>query len=39
VKWRNAPGAHQVTIWKGALNTFNLGFDDETDKYKVRRLE
>jgi hypothetical protein len=39
VKWRNAPGAHQVTIWKGALNTFNLGFDDETNKYKVRRLK
>ena len=39
VKWRNAPGAHHVTIWKGALNTFNLGFDDETDRYKVRRLK
>jgi hypothetical protein len=39
VKWRNAPGEHQVTIWKGALNTFNLGFDDEPNRYKVRRLK
>jgi hypothetical protein len=39
VKWRNEPGAHHVTIWKGALNTYNLGFDDEADKYKVRRLQ
>jgi hypothetical protein len=38
-RWRDAPGAHKVTIWKGALNTFNLGFDDETDRYKVRRLK
>ena len=39
VKWRNGPEAHKVTIWKGALNTFNLGFDNETDRYKVRRLK
>ena len=39
VKWRDEPGAHQVTIWKGAMNTFNLGFDDETSKYKVVRLK
>jgi hypothetical protein len=39
VKWRNAPEAHQVTIWKGAFSTFNLGFDGENDRYKVRRLK
>jgi hypothetical protein len=39
VKWRGAPETHQVSIWKGGLNTFNLGFDDETDRYKVRRLK
>jgi hypothetical protein len=39
VRWRNAPGAHRVTVWKGALNTLNLGFDDESDRYKVRRLK
>ena len=39
VKWRSAPGAHQVSIRKGAFDTFNLGFDDETDRYKVRRLK
>jgi hypothetical protein len=39
VKWRNAPQAHRVTIWKGALNTFNLGFDDEADRYKVRLIK
>lgn len=39
VRWRGGPEAHRVSIWKGALNTFNLGFDDEGDKYKVRRLK
>jgi hypothetical protein len=39
VKWRDSPTAHRVTIWKGALNTFNLGFDDENDRYKVRRIK
>jgi hypothetical protein len=39
VRWRNGPQAHHVTVWKGALNTFNLGFDDEGDRYKVRRLK
>ena len=39
VRWRDGPGAHKVTIWKGALNTFSLGFDEEADKYKVRRLK
>ena len=39
VKWRNAPQAHRVTIWKGAMNTFNLGFDDEADRYKVRQIK
>jgi hypothetical protein len=39
VKWHDGPGAHHVTIWKGALNTFNLGFDDEAGKYKVLRLK
>jgi hypothetical protein len=39
VRWRGGPGAHRVTVWKGALNTLNLGFDDEADRYKVRRLK
>ena len=39
VRWKNSAEAHRVTIWKGALNTFNLGFDTETDRYKVRRLK
>jgi hypothetical protein len=39
IRWRNAPGAHRVTVWQGALNTLNLGFDDEADRYKVRRLK
>jgi hypothetical protein len=39
VRWRDAPGTHKVTIWKGALNSFNLGFDEEPDRYKVRRLK
>ena len=38
-RWRNGPEAHRVTIWKGAMNTFNLGFDDEADRYKVLRLK
>ena len=38
VKWRNRPDLHRVTIWKGAMNTFNLGFDDEADRYKVRQV-
>ncbi|MBV9551081.1 MAG: hypothetical protein JO256_15540 [Alphaproteobacteria bacterium] len=39
VRWRDKPAAHRVTIWQGALNTFNLGFDDENDRYKVRRVK
>jgi hypothetical protein len=39
VKWRNGPQAHRVTIWKGALNSFNLAFDDETDRFKVRLVK
>lgn len=39
VRWRNAPEAHRVTIWKGAMNSFNLGFDEESDRYKVRRVK
>lgn len=39
VRWRDRVEAHHVTVWKGALNTFNLGFDDEGDRYKVRRLK
>lgn len=39
VKWRDPASAHRVTIWKGALNTFNLGFDDENDRYKVRQVK
>ena len=39
VRWRGRPETHHVTVWKGALNTLNLGFDDEADRYKVRRLK
>ena len=38
-RWRDRPEMHRVTIWKGAVNTFNLGFDDEADRYKVRRVK
>jgi hypothetical protein len=38
-RWRNGPQTHTVTIWKGAMNTFNLGFDAEPDRYKVRRVK
>ena len=39
VRWRGNVETHHVSVWKGALNTFNLGFDDEGDRYKVRRLK
>jgi hypothetical protein len=39
LRWRNGPEAHKITIWKGAMNSFNLGFDDENDRYKVRRVK
>ena len=39
IRWRNGPPGHTATIWKGAMNTFNLGFDAEADRYKVRRVK
>lgn len=39
VRWRNAPEAQRITIHKGALNSFNLNFDEEPDGYKVRRIK
>jgi len=39
VRWRDGLAAHRVSVWKGALNTYNLAFDKEAERYKVRRIK
>jgi hypothetical protein len=39
VRWRDGAQAHRVTIHKGALDSFNLAFDKESDRYKVQQIK